>query len=159
MRPWRPPGRVLARPRPNLSPTRELPGARIPGGSSGGSGAAVTARLTAGAIGTDTAGSIRIPSALCGGVDLKPTYGRVSKRGVTQISQLYDHVGPMTRTVEDTAIILQAIAGYGVALRPRVLHFAGASSRGAEARSFITSKVNPEVLLVVVRTRSVGGLD
>jgi aspartyl-tRNA(Asn)/glutamyl-tRNA(Gln) amidotransferase subunit A len=85
---------------------------RIPGGSSGGSGAAVTARLTAGAIGTDTAGSIRIPSALCGGVGLKPTYGRVSKRGVTPLSPLYDHVGPMTRTVEDAAIILQAIAGY-----------------------------------------------
>ncbi|OAI39075.1 hypothetical protein AYO38_08370, partial [bacterium SCGC AG-212-C10] len=85
---------------------------RIPGGSSGGSGAAATARLAAGAIGTDTAGSIRIPSALCGGVGLKPTYGRVSKRGVTQISQMYDHVGPMTRTVEDNAIMLQAIAGY-----------------------------------------------
>lgn len=85
---------------------------RIPGGSSGGSAAAVAARLAAGTIGTDTAGSIRIPSALCGGVGLKPTYGRVSKRGVTQISQMYDHVGPMTQTVEDAAIMLQAIAGY-----------------------------------------------
>jgi aspartyl-tRNA(Asn)/glutamyl-tRNA(Gln) amidotransferase subunit A len=85
---------------------------RIPGGSSGGSGAAVAARLAAGAIGTDTGGSIRIPAAVCGVVGLKPTYGRVSKSGVFPMSYLFDHVGPLTRTVEDAAIMLGAIAGY-----------------------------------------------
>lgn len=84
----------------------------ITGGSSGGSGAATTARMAAGTIGTDTGGSIRIPAALCGCVGLKPTFGRVSKRGVFPISQMYDHVGPIARTVEDAAIMLQAIAGY-----------------------------------------------
>ena len=85
---------------------------RIPGGSSGGSGAAIAARLAAGAIGTDTGGSIRIPAALCGVVGLKPTYGRVSKAGVFPMSYLFDHVGPITQTVEDAAIMLEAIAGY-----------------------------------------------
>ena len=65
-----------------------------------------------GTLGTDTAGSIRIPSALCGVVGLKPTYGRVSKAGVVPLSSSYDHVGPITRTVEDAAILLAAIAGY-----------------------------------------------
>ncbi len=85
---------------------------RIPGGSSGGSGAAVAARLATAAIGTDTGGSIRIPAALCGVVGLKPTFGRVSKAGVFPMSYLLDHVGPLTRSVEDAAIVLEAIAGY-----------------------------------------------
>lgn len=85
---------------------------RIPGGSSGGSGAAIAARLAAGTLGTDTGGSIRIPAALCGCVGLKPTWGRVSKAGIVPMSWQFDHPGPIVKCVEDTAIILQAIAGY-----------------------------------------------
>jgi aspartyl-tRNA(Asn)/glutamyl-tRNA(Gln) amidotransferase subunit A len=85
---------------------------RIPGGSSGGSGAAIAASLAAGTIGTDTGGSIRIPAALCGAVGFKPTYGRVSKAGIFPLSFIFDHAGPITRTVEDAAIMLEAIAGY-----------------------------------------------
>jgi aspartyl-tRNA(Asn)/glutamyl-tRNA(Gln) amidotransferase subunit A len=85
---------------------------RIAGGSSGGSAAAVVAGLAYAAIGTDTAGSIREPAALCGCVGLKPTYGRVSSRGVIPLSPSLDHVGPLAATVADTAIVLQAIAGY-----------------------------------------------
>lgn len=84
----------------------------IPGGSSGGSGAAIAAGLAAATLGTDTGGSIRIPAALCGVVGLKPTYGRVSKAGVIPLSWLFDHVGPVTHTVEDAALVLQAVAGY-----------------------------------------------
>jgi aspartyl-tRNA(Asn)/glutamyl-tRNA(Gln) amidotransferase subunit A len=85
---------------------------RIAGGSSGGSAAAVAAGMCFAAIGTDTAGSIREPAALCGCVGLKPTYGRVSSRGVIPLSSSLDHVGPLTATVADAAIVLQAIAGY-----------------------------------------------
>ncbi len=85
---------------------------RMAGGSSGGSAAAVTAGLAYAAIGTDTAGSIREPAALCGCVGLKPTYGRVSSRGVIPLSWSLDHVGPLAATVEDAAVVLQAIAGY-----------------------------------------------
>jgi aspartyl-tRNA(Asn)/glutamyl-tRNA(Gln) amidotransferase subunit A len=85
---------------------------RIAGGSSGGSAAAVAAGLACAAIGTDTAGSIREPAALCGCVGLKPTYGRVSSRGVIPLSPSLDHVGPLVATVADAAIVLQAIAGY-----------------------------------------------
>ncbi|GAB7054535.1 amidase [Paenibacillus sp. YK5] len=85
---------------------------RIPGGSSGGSGAAVAADMTIASLGTDTAGSIRIPSSICGIVGLKPTHGRVSKYGCFPLSWSLDHIGPMTKTVTDAAIVLQAIAGY-----------------------------------------------
>jgi aspartyl-tRNA(Asn)/glutamyl-tRNA(Gln) amidotransferase subunit A len=85
---------------------------RIAGGSSGGSAAAVAAGLCYVALGSDTGGSIREPAALCGIVGLKPTYGRVSTRGVIPLSWSLDHIGPMTRTVADSAIALQAIAGY-----------------------------------------------
>jgi aspartyl-tRNA(Asn)/glutamyl-tRNA(Gln) amidotransferase subunit A len=85
---------------------------RIPGGSSGGSAVAVAAALCAGSVGSDTAGSIRMPSSLCGTVGLKPTYGLASLRGVLPLSWSLDHVGPMTRTVEDAALIMEAIAGY-----------------------------------------------
>jgi aspartyl-tRNA(Asn)/glutamyl-tRNA(Gln) amidotransferase subunit A len=85
---------------------------RIPGGSSGGSGAAIVARLAAGTLGTDTGGSIRIPAALNGCVGFKPTFGRVSKAGILPMSWQFDHPGPICRTVEDAAIVLQAIAGY-----------------------------------------------
>jgi aspartyl-tRNA(Asn)/glutamyl-tRNA(Gln) amidotransferase subunit A len=86
--------------------------AYIAGGSSGGSAAAVAAGLCYGAIGTDTAGSIREPAALCGVVGLKPTYGRVSAWGVIPLSWSLDHVGPIAATVADAAVILQAIAGF-----------------------------------------------
>jgi len=85
---------------------------RIPGGSSGGSGADLAARLCAGALGTDTGGSIRIPAAYCGIVGLKPTYGLASIRGIIPLMFSLDHVGPMCRTVADAAVVLQAIAGY-----------------------------------------------
>lgn len=85
---------------------------RIAGGSSGGSATALAAGMCLGAIGTDTAGSIRLPASFCGVVGLKPTYGLVSTRGVIPLAWSYDHVGPMGRTVTDSAIILQAIAGY-----------------------------------------------
>jgi aspartyl-tRNA(Asn)/glutamyl-tRNA(Gln) amidotransferase subunit A len=84
----------------------------IAGGSSGGSAASVAAGLGYGAIGTDTAGSVREPAALCGVVGLKPTYGRVSVRGVIPLSLSLDHIGPITRTVSDAALMLQPIAGY-----------------------------------------------
>ena len=85
---------------------------RIPGGSSGGSGSAVAAGICAGAIGSDTGGSIRIPAALCGITGLMPTYGRVSRAGVVPLSWSLDHVGPLTRSVEDAALFLNAIAGF-----------------------------------------------
>jgi aspartyl-tRNA(Asn)/glutamyl-tRNA(Gln) amidotransferase subunit A len=84
----------------------------VAGGSSGGSAAAVAAGLCYAAIGTDTAGSIREPAALCGCVGIKPTYGRVSARGVIPLSWSLDHVGPLAATVGDTAAVLQVIAGY-----------------------------------------------
>ena len=83
----------------------------ITGGSSGGSAAAVAAGLAAAAIGTDTGGSIRVPAALCGIVGLKPTFSRVSRAGVLPLASSFDTVGPMTRTVEDAALILGVIAG------------------------------------------------
>ncbi len=86
--------------------------ALTPGGSSGGPGAAVAADMCFASIGTDTAGSIRIPASYCGIVGLKPTYGRVSIRGIIPLSWSLDHAGPMCKTVEDTAILLNTIAGY-----------------------------------------------
>ena len=83
----------------------------IPGGSSSGSGAAIAAGITRLAMGSDTGGSIRGPAAYCGTVGFKPTYGRVSRRGVFPLSTTLDHIGPLTRTVEDTAIALQPHAG------------------------------------------------
>ena len=86
--------------------------AHIAGGSSGGSAAAVAAGLGFGAIGTDTAGSVREPAAQCGVVGIKPTFGRISTRGVIPLSSSLDHVGPIARTVSDVAVLLQAIAGF-----------------------------------------------
>jgi aspartyl-tRNA(Asn)/glutamyl-tRNA(Gln) amidotransferase subunit A len=89
--------------------------AHIPGGSSSGSGAALAAGLVVGATGSDTGGSIRGPAAFCGIVGLKPTYGRVSRAGVLSLSWTLDHTGPMARTVEDCAYLLQAMAGHDAA--------------------------------------------
>src|SRR5262244_3612113 len=84
----------------------------IPGGSSSGSGAALAAGLVVGATGSDTGGSIRGPASFCGIVGLKPTYGRASRAGVLALSWTLDHTGPMARTVEDCAYLLQAMAGH-----------------------------------------------
>ncbi len=97
---------------PHYGPVRNpVDTGRITGGSSSGSGAAVAAGECLASLGTDTGGSVRIPASLCGIVGLKPTYGRVSRRGVVPLSWSLDHVGPMARTAEDAAIVLQAIAG------------------------------------------------
>jgi aspartyl-tRNA(Asn)/glutamyl-tRNA(Gln) amidotransferase subunit A len=84
---------------------------RICGGSSGGSGAAVAAGLVPGALGTDTGGSVRIPACLCGVTGIRPSTGRVPNRGVVPVSWTFDTVGPLARTAEDCALLLQAIAG------------------------------------------------
>ena len=84
--------------------------ARIPGGSSGGSGAAVAAGFVAAALGTDTGGSIRIPAALCGVTGFKPTFGRVPVDGVVPLSWTLDHVGPLARTAEDAAVVFSVLA-------------------------------------------------
>ncbi|OQK17015.1 glutamyl-tRNA amidotransferase [Methyloprofundus sedimenti] len=84
----------------------------VPGGSSGGSAAAIAARLIPGATGTDTGGSIRQPAALCGITGLKPTYGRVSRYGMIAYASSLDQGGPMTQTAEDAALMLQAMAGF-----------------------------------------------
>src|ERR671916_45963 len=105
--------------RSHFGPTRNPRDlARISGGSSGGSGTAVATGLCYGAVGSDTGGSIRIPAALCGVVGLKPTFGRVGKGGVFPLARTLDHVGPLTRTVEDNAILLSALAGHD----PQDLH-------------------------------------
>jgi aspartyl-tRNA(Asn)/glutamyl-tRNA(Gln) amidotransferase subunit A len=85
---------------------------RIPGGSSGGSAVAVATGMALAALGTDTGGSIRIPASLCGVTGLKPTFGRVSVRGVFPLSWNLDHIGPLTHSVTDAALILQVIGGY-----------------------------------------------
>jgi aspartyl-tRNA(Asn)/glutamyl-tRNA(Gln) amidotransferase subunit A len=84
----------------------------VPGGSSGGSGSAVGAGMVFMAMGTDTGGSIRIPASFCGTVGLKPTYGRVSRYGVMPLDFSLDHMGPLTRSVRDAAVVLSALAGY-----------------------------------------------
>ncbi len=91
---------------------------RVPGGSSGGSAAAVVAGCCAGALGSDTGGSIRIPAAVCGHVGLKPTFGRTSVHGVLALAQSLDTVGPMCRYVHDVALMMNTLAGYD----PRDVH-------------------------------------
>ena len=98
------------------NPKRQVPKnpwdkSRWSGSSSSGSGVATAAGLCAASLGSDTGGSIRFPSAACGVVGIKPTYGRVSRYGVLDLAESLDHVGPMARSVEDAALILQAISG------------------------------------------------
>ena len=85
---------------------------RVPGGSSSGSGAAVAGGLAVAALGSDTGGSVRIPSALCGLVGIRPTYGLVSRYGAVPLGPSYDTIGPMTRSVEDAALLLASLAGH-----------------------------------------------
>ncbi|HUA82321.1 MAG TPA: amidase [Bryobacteraceae bacterium] len=121
---------------------------RIPGGSSGGSGAAVAADLVFMATGTDTGGSIRIPSSFCGTVGLKPTYERVSRSGVIPLSMTMDHVGPLTRTVRDAAIAFQAMATDSSGFVPA----AGASIREMRIgvpRNFYFDALDAEVAAAV----------
>ena len=129
--------------------------AHIAGGSSGGSAAAVAGRLCYGALGSDTAGSIRQPAAFCGIVGLKPTYGLVSARGVIPLSWSLDHVGPLARTVGDTALLLQAIAGYDpedtVSVSMKIPDYTAAlrtsptTLRLGIAREFFFESLDPEI--------------
>ena len=131
----------------------------VAGGSSGGSAAAVAASLGYGALGTDTGGSVRLPASLCGIVGLKPTYGRVSTRGVIPLSWSLDHVGVLTRSVLDAALLLHAIAGYDArdltsVDRPAPA-FAAAVKRGASTlrvgvpRDYFFTELQPDVQTAV----------
>ena len=132
---------------------------RIAGGSSGGSAAALAVGLCLGSLGSDTAGSIRIPAALCGVVGLKPTYGLVSRQGVVPLAWSLDHVGPMARTAEDVAILLAAIAdtgshGYREDLKGEVRGL-----RVGLPRRYFFEGVEPEVLAAVeAAARTLEGL-
>jgi aspartyl-tRNA(Asn)/glutamyl-tRNA(Gln) amidotransferase subunit A len=132
---------------------------RVAGGSSGGSAAAIAADMCLGTLGTDTGGSIRIPASLCGIVGLKPTYGRVSNRGVIPMAWTLDHVGPMCKTVEDAALMLAAIAGYDpldptcvdtpVPDYTRAIGLSTAKLRVGVARQPFFDNLNPEVASAV----------
>lgn len=127
---------------PHFGPTRNPHDpTRIPGGSSGGSGAALAAGLAVLALGTDTGGSIRIPAALCGVVGIKPTYGLVSLRGVTPLSPSLDHAGPMASSVEDAFVFLEAISDFkrSAVARPKILL----------PRSFFFDDVDPRIVELV----------
>jgi aspartyl-tRNA(Asn)/glutamyl-tRNA(Gln) amidotransferase subunit A len=137
--------------------------AHITGGSSSGSAAAVAAGMCYAALGSDTSGSIRIPAALCGIVGFMPSYGLVSLRGVLPLSWSYDHVGPMTRSVRDAAVVLQVIAGHdaedltGIAF-PTADYVAavdgaaaGRKTRIGVARAHFFDDLDPEVAAAVER--------
>lgn len=129
---------------------------RVPGGSSGGSAAAVGGNLCIAALGTDTGGSIRQPASFCNCVGLKPSYGRVSRNGVTAFASSLDQVGPMTKNVEDAAILLRALAGHdemdGTTPREPVPDYAaaleGASLKGVKLglpKEYYVDGLDPEV--------------
>jgi len=116
---------------------------RIPGGSSGGSGAAVAAGIVHGSTGSDTGGSIRIPASFCGVVGFKPTYGRVSCEGCFPLGMSLDHMGPFARTVEDAALLLEAMAGEPFPVKP------SAAVRVGMPQNFYFDNVQPEVAAAV----------
>lgn len=128
---------------------------RTPGGSSGGSAAALASSQVLGALGTDTGGSIRVPAALCGVVGLKPTYGLVPRVGIASLSWSLDHVGPMARSVRDAAAILTAITGFDAGdpasvRRPSVDYSANLNSGAGGLRigipvNFFFDNVDPEI--------------
>ena len=128
----------------------------IPGGSSGGSGVAVAAGMCFMAMGSDTGGSIRIPAAFCGTVGLKPTYGRVSRFGSIPLGFSLDHMGPLTRTVQDAGIVLNALAGFdprddSTSHKP-VADYAAAGPKRLDGmrigvpKNFFLDRVSPEML-------------
>jgi aspartyl-tRNA(Asn)/glutamyl-tRNA(Gln) amidotransferase subunit A len=126
---------------------------RVPGGSSGGSGAAVAAGVIPVALGSDTGGSIRIPASFCGCFGLKPTYGRVDKTGCQPLGLTLDHVGPLAATVQDAALTMQALCGLEV---PR----AGASAplRIGWPENGYFEVVDPDVVAVIEEAvRAIGG--
>lgn len=132
---------------------------RIPGGSSGGSAAAVASNTAVAALGTDTGGSIRQPASHCGVVGLKPTYGRVSRYGLVAFASSLDQAGPMTKTVEDAALLLQIIAGYcghdSTCLAQPVPDYTSALSEGVSGiriglpKEYFAEGLDPEVKTLV----------
>jgi aspartyl-tRNA(Asn)/glutamyl-tRNA(Gln) amidotransferase subunit A len=122
--------------------------AHVPGGSSGGSGVAVAAGLCAAALGTDTAGSIRLPACQCGVVGLKPTYGRTSLAGVTPLAWSLDHVGPLTRTVGDAALVYSVLSG---SPPPSTLETGIAGLKLGVPRAFFFDNLQPDVAAAVER--------
>ncbi len=118
--------------------------AHVPGGSSSGPAISVAARINFGALGSDTGGSIRLPAAFCNLVGIKPTYGLVSRYGAMPLSFSQDHVGPLTRTVEDAALILQAIAGHDpddpTTSSRKVPNFLAEIEKGAKGRSIVVAE-------------------
>ena len=134
---------------------------RMPGGSSSGSGVAVAAGLAPASLGSDTGGSIRIPASLCGITGLKPTYGRVSRAGVLPLAWSMDHVGPMTRTIGDAALLLRVMAGYdpadassSVLPVPDYLAALSGAVKGLRVgllRGFFLESATPEVRTAVER--------
>ncbi len=132
---------------------------RVPGGSSGASAAAVAARTAIASLGSDTGGSIRQPAAFCGITGLKPTYGRVSRYGLIAYASSLDQVGPMTRTVEDAALVLQAIAGHdpqdSTSLNAPVPDYSAALRRGVSGmkiglpREYFIDGIDPAVRAAV----------
>jgi aspartyl-tRNA(Asn)/glutamyl-tRNA(Gln) amidotransferase subunit A len=143
---------------------------RIPGGSSGGSGAAVASGQVFMATGSDTGGSIRLPASLCGTVGLKPTFGRVSRYGVLPLDFSLDHMGPLTRSVRDAALVLEILAGFDArddtSSRRQVEHYTPepacsiAGLRIGVPENFFFERVNPEVRAsvnaAVARAESLG---
>ncbi len=135
---------------------------RVPGGSSGGTAAAVAAALCSAGLGTDTGGSIRQPAAFCGVVGLKPTYGRVSRWGVIAFASSLDQVGPMARTVKDAAHLLDAIAGHdprdSTSLSTPLPRFADAATddvaglRVGLPKEYFAGDVEPEISSALERT-------